>query len=499
MDDELIKEILEARKQNQAVRANAETTDRLAPHVRLRQLFDADSFVEYGQLAGRTSAVDDPVLADGLVGGVGDIEGSPVVAVSYDAAMAAGTQSERNQRKFTKLLYLSVEHRWPFVCFSEGAGGRDDEPLASPPIAVVPRSRFDVLDGLAEMSGWAPTVAVVSGHCGESHASIAMMCDFVVATRSATISAHGGPEVNAQVYAKRGNADLIVDGEADAIVQVRRLLAMYLRTESAEFEPGEDAADIADIIPENRRSPYDMRKVMHALVDKDSVLELSSTWGRSMLTAMARMGGRTIGIYANQPKSPLGGAIDAAAADKAARFVELCDAYDFPIVSLIDNPGYMVGPKAEDEGIARHHARPLAALHHRTVPLYAVQLRKAYGLGPYAMSGWGSARRMPELRLAWPSVESGGMSLEGAAYLVKRKEIQAAKSKEEALAIRDAYAEQMRESSLALKAARSLQFDDVIPPAETRDLIISMLSRAEIPDRRTMAQGGVKKHAIDLR
>ena len=243
-----------------------------------------------------------------------------------------------------------------------------------------------------------------------------------------------------------------------------------------------------------------MRKVVEALVDLGSALELAPKWGRSMLTALARMGGRTIGVYANQPKSPLAGAIDSDAADKAARFVELCDAYDYPIISLIDNPGYMVGPKAEREGIARHHARPLAALHHRSVPLYAVQLRKAYGLGPYAMSGWGSARRVPELRLAWPSVESGGMSLEGAAYLVKRKEIMAAESPEEALSIRDAYAETMRDANSGLRAARSYQFDDVIVPAETRPKIISMLEklpRRELP--RPQQDGGRKRHSIDLR
>ena len=210
----------------------------------------------------------------------------------------------------------------------------------------------------------------------------------------------------------------------------------------------------------------------------------------------ARLGGHTIGVFANQPKSPLAGAIDAAAADKASRFIELCDAYEYPIVSFVDNPGYMVGPKAESEGIARHHARPLTALHHRSVPLYSVQIRKAYGLGPYAMSGWGSARRMPDLRLAWPSVESGGMSLEGAAYLVKHKEIHAASDPAEALAIRDAYAEKMRDASSGLRAGRSYQFDDIIQPADTRNRIIAMLQRTPRGAKRNTDE---KKHAIDPR
>ena len=196
-----------------------------------------------------------------------------------------------------------------------------------------------------------------------------------------------------------------------------------------------------------------------------------------MLTVLARLNGRTVGIFANQPKSPLAGSIDPPAADKASRFVELCDAYGFPLVSFVDNPGYMVGPQSESEGMARHHARPLASLHARTVPLCSVQIRKAYGLGPYAMSGWGSSRNAPLLKLAWPSVESGGMSLEGAAYLVKRKEIQAAASQEEALAIRNAYADKMRESTTGVRAGRTFQFDDIIAPDQTRERIGALLDR----------------------
>jgi acetyl-CoA carboxylase carboxyltransferase component len=236
-----------------------------------------------------------------------------------------------------------------------------------------------------------------------------------------------------------------------------------------------------------------MRRLIGAFADAGSVMELSRAWAPSMITCLARLGGRSVGIFANQPLSAVAGAIDSDAADKAARFVELCDAYELPLVSFIDNPGYMVGPDAERAGIARHHARPLSALHHRTVPLYSVQVRKAYGLGPYAMSGYGSSRRVPELRLAWPSVESGGMSLEGAAYLVKRKEIRAAASREEARAIRDGYAEEMRDVASGVRAGRTYSFDDVVLPGETRDRILSMLRL--VP--RTLP--AVKKHPIDPR
>lgn len=505
MQDGLIEQIEAARRDGlDAARPGvvdaAHANGRLSARERLALLLDAGSLTEFGGLAGKTTKVDDVVAADGLVGGVGEVAGRPVVVASYDVSADGGRQSDRNLRKMAKLLYLAVEHRWPFVCFTDGAGARADEPLVPPPIAVTPRGRFDLLDGLAELNGWAPTIAVVSGECNEGHSAIAMLSDLVVATEGSSIAAHAGPSIPIKDYAKSGDVDLVVSGEIEAIEVTRRYLELYLRPLIAESEIAEDALQIADVIPENRRRPYDMRKVMNALVDKDSALELAPAWGRSMLTALARLGGRTVGIYANQPKSPLAGAIDAAAADKAARFVELCDAYDLPIVSLIDNPGYMVGPKAEREGIARHHARPLAALHHRSVPLYAVQLRKAYGLGPYAMSGWGSAQRMPELRLAWPSVESGGMSLEGAAYLVKRKEILAAKDAAEALAIRDGYAEKMRDANSGLRAGRSYQFDDIIAPSDTRPRLIEMLRRVPVRDvRPTAVDGGLKKHPIDLR
>ena len=189
--------------------------------------------------------------------------------------------------------------------------------------------------------------------------------------------------------------------------------------------------------------------------------------------------------------SPLAGAIDPDAADKASRFVRLCDAHDLPLVSLIDNPGFMIGPDSERAGIARHHARPLMALHHRTVPLYSVQIRKAYGLGPSAMSGFGSSRLVPDLRLAWPSVETGGMSLEGAAYLVKRREILAAETPEEARAIRDDYAQTVRELNAGLRAGRIYSFDDIVDPAETRDRIVAMLKMTH-PDKTT-----TKKHYVD--
>lgn len=482
----------------------AHALGRLTARERIELLLDDQStlgpddawFIEYGQLAGETSHLDDEARSDGLVAGLGRVDGQPVLVASYDVAVRDGTQTDRNLRKLARLLYLANRHRWPIVIFVDGEGARPDTPAMLPPVVVYSRGTWDVYEGLAELSGWAPTIAVISGRAVDGNAGIAMLCDCVIATTGSFLGARlgDGRVVTQRVedLAADGSVDLLVADEQQAIASVADYLA-YWGDGFGTGEPSPSLAGIASLIPDDRRQAYDVRRVIEALVDDQSVLELGSTWGPSMITAFATIGGRPIGVFANQPLSPIAGAIDAAAADKAARFVELCDAYELPLVSLIDNPGYMVGPQAEREGIARHHARPLAALHHRTVPLCSIQLRKAYGLGPFAMSGWGSSRIMPELRLAWPSVESGGMSLEGAAFLVKRREIKAAATPQEARAIRDAYAEEMREPASGVSAGRTFSFDDVIEPTATRDRIIALLRH--LP----RVFGESKKHPIDPR
>lgn len=492
---------------DQILRARADAAAGCADaRARLAALFDGHgaSFVEYGPLAGRTSEVDDDAPADGLVGGVGDVFGRPTVAAAYDRRVLEGTQSDRNQKKLDKLIYLARSNRWPLVVFLDGDGARPHDVLPVPPIVVYTRGRWDVYDGLAELSGWVPTVAVITGPIRDGHAGIAFLCDTVIAVRGATVGSGDGPAATARPVedlAARGDIDLVVDDTDAAVTAVQRYLSYWFDDDAASEaadgaapgSPSPTAHEIGAIVPDNRRRAYDMRKLITAFADEGSVLELGRGWAPSMVTALARLGGRSVGIFANQPLSPNAGAIDSVAADKAARFVELCDSYELPLVSFVDNPGYMVGPDAERAGIARHHARPLSALHHRTVPLYAVQVRKAYGLGPYAMSGYGSSRLVPELRLSWPSVESGGMSLEGAAYLVKRKEIQAAATPQEARAIRDGYAEQMRDVASGVRAGRTYSFDDVVLPDETRPRIIAMLSRTV----RTLP--ATKKHPVDPR
>ncbi len=492
MEQKLIDDILTQRsKAMDDFRPEAFAERRAQGHLSARERIAAfvqpGSFVEYGVLAETAPEAPGDGPADGVVTGVGLLGERSVVVVAIDATVHGGTLGRRNTRKIEKMLFLAVEHRWPLAWFLEGEGVRGAELENDREWGG--SSRLGLFDGLSELSGWAPTVAVIFGRCFAGNSAIAMFCDTVIATKDGVLGL-GPAELSVETHEQMGDIDLVVDDDAAAIAVAQKFVA-FSSVPQVPGEPSPTAANINAIVPESRKRAYDMRKVIAAVADDGSILELRPNWAKSMLTSFARIDGRPVGIFANQPLSVDGGAIDPNAADKLSRFVELCNAYDFPLISFIDNPGYMVGPRAEKAGIARHHARPLAAIHHRTVPLYSVQVRKAYGLGPFAMSGYGSSRLVPDLRLAWPSVESGGMSLEGAAYLVRRKEILAAKTPEEALAIRDDYANTVRDMRSGLRAGMSFQFDDIIEPIETRERLIAMIRRTPVE------RSGTKKHYID--
>jgi acetyl-CoA carboxylase carboxyltransferase component len=444
---------------------------RMTARERIADLCDPGSFAEYGMLAvARADAADTP--ADGLVAGTGRVAGHPIAVASYDSSVEGGTQGAVNVAKIERLLFLAVEHSLPFVCFIDGGGDRGGRGSHFA-LGLSGAGRIGLFDGLCELSGAAPIVAVLSGAALDGNAAIGLFADYFVATADSVLGTSAGDEAPIAEHETLGDVDAVVADEPAAIAEVRRYLSLVLE-DHGEGAPSPAAAAIRDIVPENRRRPYDMRRVIEALADAGTVVELRPRWGSSMITSLARMGGRTVGIFANQPRSRLVGAIDADAADKMSRFIEFCDAFGIPLVSLIDSPGFHIGPEAERGGIARHHVRTLSAIEHRDVPLFCVQIRKAYGLGPLVMRGsWGHLP--PELRLAWPTVETGGMSLEGAAYLARRKEILAAKTPEEARAIRDDYAETLRARESGIRAAQNFSFDDIVLPEETRDRIITAL------------------------
>ena len=480
MDQSLIDEVVAAREAAyDAVRplavAEQHAAGRLTARERIAALCDPGSFVEYGvQAQPIPDRFDAP--ADGLVAGVCRVEGRPAVVASYDYTVHRGTQSSLNQNKLERVLALAVEHRWPFVCFADGEGRRP--PLAGENhySAIGGRGSLGLVDGLCELSGRAPSVAVVSGPCLDGNATLPLLAECVVATAGSVMGAADQP-VPVETSEQSGDVDRVESDEPAAIAAVRRYLSLLLGDLPAG-EPSPAADNIRAILPDNRKRAYDVRKVFAALLDEGSGLELRPKWGASLVTALGRLGGRTVGMFGNQPLSRVAGAIDADAADKMCRFIEFCSAYGVPLVSIIDSPGFHIGPEAERQGMARHHIRTLSAIVNRRVPLFCVQLRKSYGLGPLVMTGFGG-RRVPELRLAWPTVERGGMSLEGAAYLVKRKEIRAAATPEEAQRIRDEYANTLRARESGVRAGQSFAFDEVIDPAETRDRLIAALKLHE--------------------
>jgi acetyl-CoA carboxylase carboxyltransferase component/biotin carboxyl carrier protein len=403
----------------------------------LADLLDAGSFVEYGPLLFAAQERRRPreeliarTPADGLVGGVGKLAGRPCVAMSYDYMVLAGTQGMRNHAKKDRLFELAERRRLPVVLFAEGGGGRPGD-VDMPIVAGLDCRAFQLF---ARLSGHVPLVGIASGFCFAGNAALLGCCDVVIATESSSIGM-GGPAMieggGLGVYAPEevgpigvqyanGVVDLRAADDADAVALARRYLSYF----QGRAEPGvvPDQELLRGLIPEQRKRVYDVRRVVETLFDEESVLELRRGFGAGMLTALACVDGRPLGVLANDP-THLGGAIDADGADKAARFLQLCDAFELPVLFLCDTPGFMVGPAAEQTATVRHFARLFLGGANLSVPTGTIVLRKGYGLGAQAMAGGGF--KAPLFTVAWPTSEFGGMGLEGAVRLGMRRELDA--------------------------------------------------------------------------
>ena len=467
----------------------------------IADLADPGSFTEYGALTiaaqRRRRPLDDLIArtpADGLVLGTASVDGRPVAVMSYDYSVLAGTQGHMNHRKTDRLLELAERERLPLVMFAEGGGGRPgDTDTTSVAGLDVPTFRLT-----ARLSGRVPLVAIVSGYCFAGNAALAGACDVIIATPEASLGM-GGPAMieggglgvvapdavgPMSVQVPNGVVDLLVPDEPAAVAAARRYLSYFRpRTVPALGAPAEPADQrvLRHLIPENRVRSYDVRPVIEALCDTGSVLELRAGFGVGVLTALARIGGCAVGLLASNPRH-LGGAIDGDAADKATAFLRLCEAHRLPVVSLVDTPGFMVGPEAERTAIVRRFGAMFVAGARLTVPVCAVVLRKAYGLGAMAMTA-GDLRR-PAITVAWPTGEFGGMGLEGAVRLGYRKELGAIA---DPVARRARYEELVGEQyarGKALSTAMAFEIDDVIDPADTRDLLTDVLARAAADGQR---------------
>ena len=401
--------------------------------------------------------------------------------------MLAGTQGFAGHAKTDRFLAVVAAQRLPTVWFAEGGGGRPGD--TDVPVASALDCRTFAAWG--RLSGLVPRIAVVSGRCFAGNAAIAGSADLVVATADTTLGM-GGPamieggglgvfrpeEVGPlDVHLAAGSVDVAVADDAEAVAVARRLLGDLAGT-ARPWECG-DQRLLRGVVPEDRKRAYDVRRVVHLLADTGSVTELRPTFAPGMVTAFVRLEGRPVGVLANDPQH-LAGAITSDGADKAARFLQLCEAFDVPVLSLVDTPGMMVGPDAERTGLVRHCSRLFVVGANLTVPVVAVVLRKAYGLGAQAMMA-GSTHE-PLLTMAWPAGEMGPMGLEGAVRLGFRRELEAA---DDPAALYASLVALAYERSKVLSVATYGDIDAVVDPADTRRLVLQVLAAAPAPAART--------------
>ncbi|KWR87262.1 acetyl-CoA carboxylase family protein [Cupriavidus sp. IDO] len=478
------------------------------------QLCDAGSFIEYGALAiaaqRQRRSVDDLVRstpADGIVTGIGTVNAGQFpdrdarcMVLAYDYTVLAGTQGFYGHKKLDRMLALARQWQLPVVLFAEGGGGRPGD-TDMPVVAGLDCTSFIQF---ARLSGQVPLVGIVSGRCFAGNAALLGCADVIIATRSATIGM-GGPamieggglgvfapeEVGpVSVQAPNGVIDVLVDDEAAAVDAARRYLS-YFQGDVQDWQ-AEDPRHLRHAIPENRLRSYDMRAVIAALADSSSVLELRAEFGTGIITALIRIEGRAFGCIANNPRH-LGGAIDSAAADKAARFMQLCDAHGLPIVSLCDTPGFMVGPQAEKTATVRHVSRLFVTAGALRVPFFTVVLRKGYGLGAQGMAGGSFAA--PFFTVAWPSGEFGAMGIEGSIRLGFRKELEAVSDPDEREALFARMVDAAYQRGRALNMASHLEIDAVIDPADTRRWLLRGL--ASVPPGSLGRQPSEQRRFID--
>ncbi len=481
----------------------------------VEDLCDADSFLEYGQLvvaAQRSRRDMDDLIAntpaDGLVAGFGSVNGdlfeephARTAVLAYDYTVLAGTQGAFNHKKTDRVLELASEWRVPSVFFTEGGGGRPGDTDFN----KIQAATLDVMTfaTYAAASATAPRIAVNNGRCFAGNAVLFGTADVTIATQNSSIGM-GGPAMieggGLGVYApdevgpmdvqsKNGVVDILVADEAEAVTQTKKLLSYFQGT-----QPGWTCIDqrhLRHIIPEDRKRVYDIRAVISALGDTDSFLELRPHYGIGMITGFMRIEGKAFGVIANNPHH-LGGAIDAEAAEKAARFMQLCDAFDVPLMSLCDTPGFMVGPEHEKRATVRRASSMLVIGASLSVPVFMICLRKGYGLGAQAMA-MGSFH-VPNFTISWPTGEFGPMGLEGAVQLGYRKELDSQETPEARDALYQKLVNAFYENGKALSVATFHEIDAVIDPKDTRHWLLRGLATMPVGKKAKP----VKRNFIDV-
>ena len=458
----------------------------------ITDLCDKDTFIEYGSLiiaAQRSRRSKEDLIkntpTDGLITGIGAINGdkfddevAKCMVLSYDYTVLAGTQGIMGHKKTDRMLHMADKLKLPILFYVEGGGGRPGD------------TDFQGVGGLdvmtfylwPKLSGKVPRIAIVGGYCFAGNAALAGCADVIIATKQASLGM-GGPamieggglgvfhpkEVGpAATQFKNGVIDILVENEEEATATAKKYLS-YFQGKTKEWTCA-DQSQLRQIMPENRRFAYDVRKVITLLADTDSVLEIRSGYGQAILTSFVRVEGNPLGVLASNPKS-MGGAIDSTSADKAARFLQLCSAFNIPVLSLCDTPGIMVGPREEATGTVRHASRLFMAGAHLKVPIFMIVTRRAYGLGSMAMAG--GSFHVPFFTISWPTGEFGGMGIEGAVRLGYRKELEAIADEKEREVAFNKMVEEAYEHGKAINTASYLEIDEVIDPMESRKCIMN--------------------------
>ena len=475
-------------------------------------LIDDGTFVEYGSFgvaAQRSRRSEEDLIAstpaDGLITGLAKInsklfgtERTNCVVVAYDYTVLAGTQGFINHRKKDRIFEVAKRNMTPVVLFAEGGGGRPGDTDA-PGVAGLDVMSFA---SFAQLSALVPLVGIASGYCFAGNAALLGCCDVVIATENSNIGMAGPAMIEGgglgvvkptdigpiATQTLNGVVDVRVVDEAEAVAVARKYLSYFQGVTTVFSRHSDDA--LRELVPEQRTRVYDVRAVINTLADLDSVLELRPDFGVGIITAFARIEGRPVGIVANNP-AHLGGAIDSPSADKMARFVQLCDAFDIPLISLCDTPGFMVGPQAEESAQVRHFSRLFVTAASVTIPWITVVLRKGYGLGAQAMAG--GSFHAKDMIVSWPSGEFGGMGLEGAVRLGFKKELDAAGTPEQREDLEKRLIEAAYIRGSALSMASHTEIDDVIDPADTRKRILAVLLACPTPLPRT----GKKRPMVD--
>jgi acetyl-CoA carboxylase carboxyltransferase component len=477
--------------------AQQHAREKLTARERIALLIDEGTFVEMG-IHGRPhfsqralDGVDAP--ADGVITGYGKVDGRLTAVCAYDFTVMAGSMGMTGEIKVTRLRELALTKRIPFVWLLDSAGARVQEAAGAMFAGSGHLFREEVV-----MSGVIPQVAALMGPCAAGTAYIPGLADFVPMVKGRGSMALAGPHLvraaigeevsqeelgGSRVHCRKsGVGDMEVANDEECIERIKQYLS-YMPQSCEERPPlragghGSDPIDrreeeLLDVLPESNRKPYDMYEVINRIVDDGEIFDIKGQWAKTIITCLARFGGRPVGIVANQPKQ-LGGILDNDSADKAARFVNLCNAFAIPLVFLMDVPGFMVGTKVEAEGIIRHGAKMLYAVANATVPKITVITRKAYGAGYYVMNG---RAYEPDLIVAWPSAEISVMGAEGAVEIVMRRQVEEA---DDPRAKKAELIEAYREIIDVYIAAGNDMIDDVIDPRQTRPTICRALEMAE--------------------